>query len=191
MAPIHEKYTSYCPIHLYRASTVCAPSRKTVADATACRARFSCGSSVIPQPSSSRHLRDRVRARDCNFNGSVALSVVAGCADVSRSVMIDVTELVRTVFSGLSTLVIDDVEDAGDVICVRARTRDGAVACPGCGAETARVHEYHERTAADVPVDGRRVLVRVRVRRMPGAGLQGADLPRAGPGHPGPLPAAH
>ena len=52
------------------------------------------------------------------------------------------------------------------MICVRARTRDGAVACPGCGAGTARVHEYHERTAADVPVDGRRVLVRVRVRRM-------------------------
>jgi transposase len=85
---------------------------------------------------------------------------------VSRSVMIDVTELVGTVFSGLSVLVIEDVEDAGDVICVRARTRDGAVACPGCGAETARVHEYRERTAADVPVDGRRVLVRVRVRRM-------------------------
>ena len=80
--------------------------------------------------------------------------------------MIDVTELVRTVFSGLSALVIEDVEDAGDVICVRARTRDGAVTCPGCDAGTARVHEYRERTAADVPVDGRRVLVRVRVRRM-------------------------
>jgi transposase len=40
------------------------------------------------------------------------------------------------------------------------------VTCPGCGAETARVHEYRERTAADVPVGGRRVLVRVRVRRM-------------------------
>jgi transposase len=80
--------------------------------------------------------------------------------------MIDVTELVGTVFSGLSALVIEDVEDAGDVICVRARTRDGAVRCPGCGAETARVHEYRERTAADVPVDGRRVLVQVRVRRM-------------------------
>src|SRR5215470_15439165 len=77
--------------------------------------------------------------------------------------MIDVTGLVGTVFSGLSALVIEDVEDAGEVICVRARTRDGAVTCPGCGAETARVHEYHERTAADVPVDGRRVLVRVRV----------------------------
>src|SRR5215470_1759026 len=80
--------------------------------------------------------------------------------------MIDVTGLVGTVFSGLSALVIEDVEDAGEVIWVRARTRDGAVACPGCGTQTARVHGYHERTAADVPVDGRRVLVCVRVRRM-------------------------
>jgi transposase len=37
---------------------------------------------------------------------------------------------------------------------------------PGCGAETARVHEYRERMAANVPVGGRRVLVRVRVRRI-------------------------
>jgi transposase len=80
--------------------------------------------------------------------------------------MIDVTELVGTVFSGLSALVIEDVEDAGEVICVRARTRDAAVACPDCGTETARVHEYRERTAADVPAGGRRVLVKVRARRM-------------------------
>jgi transposase len=80
--------------------------------------------------------------------------------------MIDVAELVRIVFSGLSALVIDDVEDAGDVIVVRAKTRGGAAACPGCGAETSRVHGYHERTAADVPADGRRVVVKVRVRRM-------------------------
>jgi transposase len=80
--------------------------------------------------------------------------------------MIDVTGLVGIVFSGLSALVIEDVEDTGDVIRVRARTRDTAVACPGCRTETARVHGYHERTAADVPVGGRRVVVRVRVRRM-------------------------
>ena len=71
-----------------------------------------------------------------------------------------------TVFSGLSALVIEDVEDAGEVIGVRARTRDGPVACPGCGAETARVHEYRERTVADAPADGRRVVLHVRVRRM-------------------------
>jgi transposase len=80
--------------------------------------------------------------------------------------MIDAVELVRTVFSGLSVLVIDDVEDAGEAIRVRARTRGGAVACPGCGTETSRAHGYQERTAADVPVDGRRVLVKVKVRRM-------------------------
>jgi len=80
--------------------------------------------------------------------------------------MVDVTEFVRTVFSGLSALVIEDVEDAGEVICVRARTRDEAVACPACGTQTARVHEYRERTVADVPAGGRRVVVKVRVRRM-------------------------
>src|SRR5215831_251681 len=84
------------------------------------------------------------------------------------------TALVGTVFSGLSALVIEDVEAAGEVVCVRARTRDGPVACPGCGTQTARVHGYYGRTVADVPVGGRRVLVRVRVRRMrcpvPGAG---------------------
>jgi len=80
--------------------------------------------------------------------------------------MIDVTELVGIVFSGLSALVIEDVEDAGEVIFVRARTRGEAAACPGCGTETSRVHGYHERTAADVPVGGRRVLENVRVRRM-------------------------
>ena len=69
-------------------------------------------------------------------------------------------------FPRLSALVIEDVEDAGEAICVRARTQGRAVACPGCGTETARVHGCHERTAADVPACGRRVLVRVRVRRM-------------------------
>jgi len=80
--------------------------------------------------------------------------------------MIDVAYLMGVVFSGLSALVIEDIEDAGETVVVQARTRGGAVACPGCGAETPRVHGYHERTAADVPVDGRRVVVKVKARRM-------------------------
>jgi transposase len=80
--------------------------------------------------------------------------------------MTDVVNVSGTVFSGLSALVIEAVEDAGEAILVQAKTRDGVVACPGCGTETARVHGYHERTAADVPAGGRRVLVKVRVRRM-------------------------
>jgi transposase len=73
---------------------------------------------------------------------------------------------VSTLFSGLSALVIEDVRDGGDAIVVQARTPGRPARCADCGTETARVHGYHERTVADVPADGRRVVVRVRVRRM-------------------------
>lgn len=78
----------------------------------------------------------------------------------------DVNELVQTVFSGLSPLVIEDVTDEGERIVVRARTPRDAAVCPVCGASSGQVHGYHWRTVADVPVDGRRVVVVVRVRRL-------------------------
>ncbi|WP_457463853.1 ISL3 family transposase [Streptomyces sp. TE5632] len=80
--------------------------------------------------------------------------------------MRDVNELVSVVFSGLSALVIEGVQDEGEVIRVSARTRDDPVPCPACGAPTAKVHGLHGRTLVDVPVDGRRVVVSVRVRRL-------------------------
>ena len=61
---------------------------------------------------------------DTLSRGSVALPVVAGCADVSRLVMIDATELVGVVFSGLSALVIEDIKDAGEMIVGVARDCD-------------------------------------------------------------------
>lgn len=80
--------------------------------------------------------------------------------------MVDAKILVGMVFSGLSALVIEGLEDTGEVIVVHASTGGGAVECPACGTLTRRVHAFHERMPADVPVDGRRVLLRVRVRRM-------------------------
>ncbi len=70
------------------------------------------------------------------------------------------------VFSGLSSLVIEDVADQDRVIVVRARTAGGPVPCPRCGTETGLVHGHCERTVADVPADGRPVVLHVRVRRM-------------------------
>lgn len=70
------------------------------------------------------------------------------------------------VFPELSALVIENVDEGGEVIRVWARTTGGAVQCPGCGMETSRVHGYHERTVADIPVDGRQVSVVARLRRM-------------------------
>jgi transposase len=80
--------------------------------------------------------------------------------------MIDVMSLVGIVFSGLSALVTEDAGDEGGAVIVRAGTPGGAVPCPGCGTATGRVHGHHERTAAGVPVDGRRVVVKLRARRM-------------------------
>nr|QIY76811.1 ISL3 family transposase [Streptomyces sp. RLB1-33] len=71
-----------------------------------------------------------------------------------------------TVFSGLSALVVEDVADQGGVIRVTALTRGGPVPCPACGAPTSKVHGWHGRTLADVSVDGRRVVVSVRLRRL-------------------------
>jgi transposase len=78
----------------------------------------------------------------------------------------DVNDLVRTVFSGLSPLVVEEVAGEDEGIVVRARTSAKAAVCPVCGALSGRVHGYQLRTVADVPVDGRRVVVRVRVRRL-------------------------
>ncbi|WP_434976262.1 ISL3 family transposase, partial [Streptomyces mirabilis] len=75
--------------------------------------------------------------------------------------MQDVNELVDVVFSGLLPLVIVDVTDEGERILVRARTPVDMVPCPSCGAPSGRVHGFHLGT-----VDGRRVVVRVRVRRL-------------------------
>jgi len=70
------------------------------------------------------------------------------------------------VFSVLSALVVEDVTEIGGMVVVTARTRDVAVPCPVCGTVPAKVHGYHQRTVKDVPVDGRQVVVRLRVRRL-------------------------
>lgn len=80
--------------------------------------------------------------------------------------MLEVNALVGVVFSGLSALVIEGVADEGELVRVVARTRDDPVPCPVCGTPTGRVHGFHGRTVADVAVDGRRVVVSVRVRRL-------------------------
>nr|WP_241835526.1 ISL3 family transposase [Pseudofrankia asymbiotica] len=72
----------------------------------------------------------------------------------------------KLTFSGLSPLLIEEVADEGELVRLRARTPDGPVTCPDCGMATSRVHSYGERTLADVAIDGRRVLVVVRVRRL-------------------------
>jgi hypothetical protein len=86
---------------------------------------------------------------------------------LSRSGIIAAARKCRaTVFSG-SSLFIADVEDAGEIVCVRAWTRDGRWRVRDAAGRPPRVNSYHHRAVADVPIDDRRVLVKARVRRMP------------------------
>ena len=52
------------------------------------------------------------------------------------------------VFSGLSSLVIDDVTDLDGVIVVRTRTAGGPVPCPRCGGGTA--HDLARRFSGSI-----------------------------------------
>lgn len=49
---------------------------------------------------------------------------------------------------------------------VLAQAPAAAAACPECGQLSERVHAYHDRRLADLPVGGRPVVVQVRVRRL-------------------------
>jgi transposase len=74
--------------------------------------------------------------------------------------------LIRTFLPELSSLLIDDVIDQGRVVRVLARTQVRPVACPLCDQPTERVHAYHRRQIAALPVAGRGVVVDVQVRRL-------------------------
>ena len=55
---------------------------------------------------------------------------------------------------------------AGGLLLIRARARAGEVACPSCDQVSQRVHSRYERRLADAPVGGRRVVIRLKVRRL-------------------------
>jgi transposase len=77
-----------------------------------------------------------------------------------------VNEFVQMVFSGLFPLVVEDVAYEGERIVVTARTPPDAAVCPVCRVSSGQVLGYQLRSVADVPVDGRRVVIHVRVRRL-------------------------
>nr|WP_239373623.1 ISL3 family transposase [Frankia sp. Cj5] len=72
----------------------------------------------------------------------------------------------KVVFPQLAAVLIDRVVDEGQIVRVVARTRADPVACPRCGTRTTRVHGYHRRRLADLPVGGRPVVIELTVRRL-------------------------
>jgi transposase len=63
-------------------------------------------------------------------------------------------------------VVIEQIDLVGGSVQIWAHPRAMRACCPGCGGESARVHSRYERRLADAAVAGRRVEIRLRVRRF-------------------------
>jgi transposase len=66
----------------------------------------------------------------------------------------------------LAGAIVEEAEPSGGLVCIRARVRGDDAACPSCGRVSRRVHSRYERRLADAAIGGRRVLIRLQVRRL-------------------------
>jgi Transposase/zinc-finger of transposase IS204/IS1001/IS1096/IS1165 len=66
----------------------------------------------------------------------------------------------------MAGVVIEGVVVAAGLLLVLARARAGAAACPACGSVSGRVHSRYARRLADAAIGGRRVVIRLTVRRL-------------------------
>jgi transposase len=74
--------------------------------------------------------------------------------------------LLVVLFPHLAGLDLAQVEDLGDGVRITAGTRTAQLACRGCGAVSARVHDRYRRRLADLACGGRPVQVVLTVRRF-------------------------
>ncbi|MGF1447330.1 MAG: transposase family protein [Pikeienuella sp.] len=65
-----------------------------------------------------------------------------------------------------SGLVVDDVLIGPDEVVIAAHAAGRGSECPNCGRFSRRVHSRYERCLSDLPAHGRRVQVRLSVRRF-------------------------
>ncbi|MCZ7458246.1 ISL3 family transposase [Streptomyces sp. WMMC940] len=70
------------------------------------------------------------------------------------------------VWPDVEGLVIDAVGVVGDAVWIDLRSQQKTVMCPSCGVTVSRVHSTYVRRLADRPLGGRRVLLRLRIRRF-------------------------
>ena len=63
-------------------------------------------------------------------------------------------------------LIVEKVEHTGDVLVALARSPSRTSPCPVCGRISTQVHSRYERCLSDLPAHGRRVRIRLQVRRF-------------------------
>jgi transposase len=63
-------------------------------------------------------------------------------------------------------LVVEQLGCEGAEIVAIARSRSASSSCPACGRVSARIHSRYERSLADLPAHGRKVRIKLQVRRF-------------------------
>ena len=63
-------------------------------------------------------------------------------------------------------LIVDGIEYAADTLVAIARSPSRTSSCPMCGRVSAQIHSRYERSLTDLPAHGRRVRIRLQVRRF-------------------------
>ena len=76
-----------------------------------------------------------------------------------------VESLADVLFSGFDVR-LRRVTEAAEGLVVEAVARGAPPRCPGCNSRASRVHSSYERGPAGLPVNGRSLTVRLRVRRF-------------------------
>ena len=66
----------------------------------------------------------------------------------------------------LAGVVVEGVVATARLLLVAARAKGGEGACPGCGTVSSRVHSRYARRLAGAAIGGRRVVIRLTVRRF-------------------------
>jgi transposase len=61
---------------------------------------------------------------------------------------------------------VESSEIDGERVLVNVRSTGASAVCPACGACSRRIQSRYRRTAADLPMAGRRVVLSIIVRRF-------------------------
>lgn len=66
---------------------------------------------------------------------------------------------------GLKDVIVKNIEETGDTICIHAELSRQTHKCPNCGAHTDKIHDYRTQKIKDCPAFGKNVFLILRKRR--------------------------
>jgi transposase len=90
----------------------------------------------------------------------VSLSQADGCLSCQPALELGI------LLPHLAGVIVEGTELAAGRLCIWGRARAEQAACPACGWSSGRVHSRYWRRLADAAVGGRRVVIRLAVRRL-------------------------